>query len=67
MGLRDIVKYVVACSGILKPIIAKWGCTPPVTTSNFSYTVNISTYITTYVSNHLYTKTTFVLQLFYVY
>ena len=26
MGFRDIVKYVVACSGILKPIIAKWEC-----------------------------------------
>ena len=47
MGSRDIVKYVVAYSGILKPIIAKWECTPPITTpnktiSNFSYTMNMS-------------------------
>ena len=34
MGSRDIVKYVVACRGILKPIIAKWEYTPPITTPN---------------------------------
>jgi len=39
MGLRDIVKYVVACSRILKPIIAKWECTPPITTPNEVYKV----------------------------
>jgi len=66
------VKYVVACNGILKPIIVKWECTPPITTPNkatssFSYAVNMSKYSKTYVSDHLYRKTTFVLQLFYVF
>ena len=46
MGSRDIVKYVVACSGILKPNIAKWEYTPPTSTpnkatSNFSYTLQV--------------------------
>ena len=61
----------VACSEIFKPIIAEWKCTPPITnpykiTSNFSCTVNMSKYSTTFVSNYLYRETTFVLQLFYI-
>jgi len=36
------------------------------TTSSFSYTVNMTKYSAAYVSDHLYRKTTFVLQLFYV-
>ena len=49
MGLKDIVKYVVTYSGILKPIIAKWECLPPITTlnkatSSFSYTLSMSKY-----------------------
>ena len=64
MGSRDTVKYVVACSGILKSIVE---CTPPITTPNkaisrFSYIVNMSKYSATYVRDHLYRKTTFVLQ-----
>ena len=67
MGSRDIVKYVVVGSGILKPIIAKWEYSPPITTPNkatlgFSYTANMSKYSTTYVRDHLYRKITFVLQ-----
>jgi len=63
MGSRDIVKYVVACSRILKPITAKYECTPPTTTPNkvtssFSDAVNMSKYSTTYVSDHLCGKTT---------
>ena len=59
MGLRDIVKYVVACSGILKPIIAKWECSPPITTPNkatssFSYTLCMSKCSTT--CDHLYKR-----------
>ena len=71
MGSRDIVKYVVACNGILKPFIAKLECTLPITKPNkamssFSYAVNMPKYSTTYVSDHLYRKTTFALHLFYV-
>jgi len=69
MGSSDIVKCVVACSGILKPIIAKCECTSPITTPNkatssFSYTVNMSQHSTTYASDHLYRKTTFYFMLF---
>jgi len=47
MGSGDIVKYVVTGRGILKPIIAKWEYTPPITTPHkatlsFSYTVSMS-------------------------
>jgi len=43
MGSRDIVKYVVAYSGIMKPIIVKLECSPPIATPNkaTSYTLNI--------------------------
>ena len=59
-------EYVAACSGILKPIIAKWECILLITsrnkaTSSFSYTMNMSKYSTPYVSDHMYRKNPFVL------
>ena len=70
MGSRDIINYVVVCSGILQSIIAIWGCRPPITTHNkamprLSYRVKVSRYNATCTSDHLYRKTTYVLHLIY--
>ena len=34
MGSRDMMNYVVVCSGVLLPIIAVSEYTPPITTHN---------------------------------
>ena len=54
---KDIMNYVVVCSGILYPIIAVWECTPPIITrkkTSLSYRVKVSRYSATYISDHLY-------------
>ena len=57
MGSRDIMNYVVVCSGL--NIIAVWECTPPIITRNkampsLSYRVKVSRYSATCISDHLY-------------
>ena len=60
MGSRDIMNYVVVCSGICRPLLSTvLECTPSITTHNkampsLSYRVKVSSYIGTCISDHLY-------------
>ena len=59
MGSRDIIKYVVVCSGILQSIIAIWELTPLITTPDkamptLSYTMKVSKYSAICISDQLY-------------
>ena len=59
MGSRDIIKYVVVCSGILLSIIAIWECIPLITTLDkamptLSYTMKVSKYSAACIIDHLH-------------
>ena len=71
MSSRDIMNYVVTCGGICSLLLLYWSvCTPPITTRNkiipsFLYRVKVSRYSATCISDHLYRKTIYKLQLIY--
>ena len=59
MCSRDIIKYVMVCSGILLSTITICECTPLITTPDkamptLSYTLKVSKYSATCISDHLY-------------
>ena len=59
MSSRDIMNYVDVCSGFCSLLLLYGSVQPPITTHNkamtsLSYTVKVSRYSATCISDHLY-------------
>ena len=72
MGSRDIIKYVMICSEILCSLLLYLDCAALITTYNNAIPTFLAEsktfqYSATCISDHLYCKTTFVLEFVVLY